>query len=483
MKNLVDNKTIYNLFISFAIVCFIFLWDFNDVEEKPFLENPLLNFRYWILLLIFPTIFLIVNKIKNKNFFFYINFFLISFLFIFHILINQLLLEQSIQISTFYGLIFFLLIYIISYFNFDKITENLDLIIYIWIIIFVIASFISLINYEYDAPYFCGIVKNYFNYPLERHQSINVRLSDYNLSFKHILFNENSHIGMTAPAIIIYSIYKITVKQKNKLFAFCAVLFLIICLIKSSTTLLVGTIISIFVITLFNFRYIPKKTLIGFILIFFSFIAIILNDKQCKVRFIPEYDQVNFISKKVTEFTKNFLFKNDKKVNSIINPELQEKNCEPDCVDILSGSASSAVFFRSLLITKYSLSIRPFGWGMNRYSDGYDAYMKLQDEEYLVGGKFNDRMKLIYNYNRKGGVNNFNKIIVEFGYLSIFYFIFIFLYLIDRKIGLEKKLFFLPIILTQMIKGAGYFNGGFALILILMFFTYLYRDQKNKSNK
>ena len=70
-------------------------------------------------------------------------------------------------------------------------------------------------------------------------------------------------------------------------------------------------------------------------------------------------------------------------------------------------------------------------------------------------------------------MSNFNKIVVEFGYLSIFLFIFIFVYLADKRINLEEKLFFLPIIITQMIRGAGYFNAGFVLILIIMFFTYL----------
>ena len=130
------------------------------------------------------------------------------------------------------------------------------------------------------------------------------------------------------------------------------------------------------------------------------------------------------------------------------------------------GSASSAVLFKSLLITKYSLDVKPFGWGFNRYSDGYDTYSNV------YGKKF-DYVMHIEGFNRKDGANNFNKIVVEFGYLSIFLFIFILVYLADKRIDLEEKLFFLPIIITQMIRGAGYFNAGFVLVLIIMFFTYL----------
>ncbi len=380
-------------------------------------------------------------------------------------------LEENIKISTFYGLIFFLLIYFISYFYFDKMVKNLNLIVYFFLITFFLTTLISIINYQQDAPFFCGGIKNFLYLDLDRPFAINKLLIDYNLSFKHILFRENSHLGMIAPAVIIYSIYKITNQKNNKAFILLSILFFIICFVKSSTTLLVGTIVSIFVITLFNFKYIPNKTLIAFAFIFLTFTIIIFSDKQCKIRFIPKYNQHNVISKKFTDFTKDILFKDSELNNSAINSTLQKEDCAPGCLDIISGSASSAVFFRSLLITKHSLSIRPLGWGINRYPDGFDAYRNEFNEDY------DKKFGRIENINRIDGVNNFNKIIVEFGYLSIFLFIFILVYLTDKKITLEEKLFFLPAIITQMIRGAGYFNGGFVLILIIMLLTYLNRNR------
>ena len=38
----------------------------------------------------------------------------------------------------------------------------------------------------------------------------------------------------------------------------------------------------------------------------------------------------------------------------------------------------------------------------------------------------------------------------------------------SKNISLENKLFLFPFIITQSIRGAGYFNGGFILILIII---------------
>ena len=38
----------------------------------------------------------------------------------------------------------------------------------------------------------------------------------------------------------------------------------------------------------------------------------------------------------------------------------------------------------------------------------------------------------------------------------------------SKNISLENKLFLFPFIITQSIRGVGYFNGGFILILIVM---------------
>mgnify|MGYP000959236611 CR=1 FL=1 len=132
------------------------------------------------------------------------------------------------------------------------------------------------------------------------------------------------------------------------------------------------------------------------------------------------------------------------------------------------GSISSDVYFRSLMIGKYSIFKRPFGWGFNRYIEAFDSYNKL-----------NPPKRDLLNYlNNKDGSNNFVKLIVEFGIFSILLFIFILYYLLSNNIKLEEKLFLMPIIITQMIRGGGYFNGGFILIVLLIVFSYIRNRKK-----
>ena len=80
---------------------------------------------------------------------------------------------------------------------------------------------------------------------------------------------------------------------------------------------------------------------------------------------------------------------------------------------------------------------------------------------------------ILNSFNSKDGANNFNKLIVEFGIFSVILYLFIFMFLMNKKISLELKLFYFPFILTQSLRGAGYFNGGFSLILLLMLFTFI----------
>ena len=82
-------------------------------------------------------------------------------------------------------------------------------------------------------------------------------------------------------------------------------------------------------------------------------------------------------------------------------------------------------------------------------------------------------------YNNKDGTNNFVKLIVELGVFGLIIYLFFFLFSINKKIPIEYKLFYLPFVITQSLRGAGYFNGGFSLIVFFMLFTYLKLNKKN----
>ena len=120
------------------------------------------------------------------------------------------------------------------------------------------------------------------------------------------------------------------------------------------------------------------------------------------------------------------------------------------------------------MIAKKSIIEKPFGWGINRYDQAFSHYNKIQPA----------KIERLNFYNNKDGTNNLVKIVVELGIFSIIFFLFCFLFLINNKIY-DRQIFYLPFIITQSIRGAGYFNGGFLLIVFIMLFTYISVYKKN----
>jgi hypothetical protein len=56
----------------------------------------------------------------------------------------------------------------------------------------------------------------------------------------------------------------------------------------------------------------------------------------------------------------------------------------------------------------------------------------------------------------------------EYGVFSLIFFYFIIFYLNSSRILIEEKILITPIVLTQLISGAGYFNGGFIIAYFIL---------------
>ena len=91
------------------------------------------------------------------------------------------------------------------------------------------------------------------------------------LTFDEFIFNENSHLGMVAPGCIIFSLYQLSKKNTGYIFNILFFIFLLICVLKSSTTLLIGTICSLIFITLFNYKHFSRSLILLFIVIIIFF--------------------------------------------------------------------------------------------------------------------------------------------------------------------------------------------------------------------
>lgn len=448
-----SQNLILTTVLNFIFVSFIFLW---DIKFEYF------QLRILIIVLLFPCLVKILYEKNFSNLKIFLYFFLII---IFHSLLNIQFENSQFTLYNLYGIIFITAIFTISFYYFDQFNKNIENIISIFLIIFFLSVLMSFLNYsESDDNLFCGGIKifeistflnKYFNTDIEL---LGDRIEEVKFSFDEFIFNENSHLGMIAPGIIIYLININSKKKKFFLNKFIVIVFIFLCLIKSSTTLLLGTSLSLLIITLFNFKVIPINTLKIFFIIFVLFLGILTFDKECRHRFVPTYGLVD--NNKEIKNNLNF------EIAGEINKRLALKISH--FVKVNVGNLTSAIHFHAFMIAKKSILEKPFGWGINRY----DVAFKYFNE------KNPSKIEKLNRYNNKDGTNNFVKIIVEFGIFSLLFYFFIILFLINKKIPIDLKFFYLPLIITQSLRGAGYFNGGFSLIVFLMLFTYLRFNKK-----
>ena len=419
--------------------------------------------RFLILILLIPSIFKILEDFKNKKFTFFKYFILFSIFLILQISINLFLEKNFITQKTLFSISFMLLIFIISYYYSERVNNNLDFLVKFFLIIFIISTALSLYFYKYDSPYFCGGVIDYINIYLYQNVVDPQKFGMDKISFKGFLFQENSHFGMIAPSVLAYCIFKTLNNSFNSFFKFCTFIFLILCFIKSSTTLLVGLSISLFIIILFNFNKFSKLILFSYSIIIIGSLSILITDSECSSR---------MIFSKLKDLPASFNLNSSRsKIKSLEhNPETHlDGQFHPKSSKNIKNSynLSTSIYVRSLKVLNESIILKPLGWGLNRYSDAYTFFTdNVLSKEAIINDK-------IYGYNNNDGTNNFIKIFVEFGIFGIFFYLLILVFVINRSVPIELKLFYLPFIITQSIRGAGYFNGGFTLIAFLIFFSYI----------
>ena len=126
------------------------------------------------------------------------------------------------------------------------------------------------------------------------------------------------------------------------------------------------------------------------------------------------------------------------------------------------GSLSSDVFYHALKVTYNSILSNPFGRGFQGYELAFHDYNNANfvHKEWLKV------------YNNKDASNTLFKIVTEFGLLSIILYLMLLIIFLGNKITIDNKIFLMSFIVTQTIRGAGYFNGAFLFILFLLFMAH-----------
>ena len=408
-----NNFSLYNFFCIFLFVCSIYLWS---------IKFNLFEARHLIILLIIPIIY--YNKFNKGDF---IIILLCSILFL-----HKALFIEGSQILESLLILFYLIVLIKIFGQYYKIFLNtISYQINLFFILFILSSILTSLYYLYE----------------------------YNILYTHcligcfslfkIFFLENSHLGMMSSSLILYTLYLRSINDKKISFVLFLI-FLLICFLNYSLTFVAGLIFNSLLILLLFWKYINLKYLIYLILTLIICFNIVLNNKSYVVKI-----------KSVFEPIKKML--HDKK-NINTNEFKQDENNKKI---IVHKNLSSDVWLKSIKIAFITVPKYPIGVGLNNYEVAHNKFIDNVTTTY----------ELTKELNIQDASNNLMKIIVEFGIFSFVLVYLIIKFIFSKKIELKYKIFLLPNILTQLLfRGAGYFNGGFLIFIIVM--TYLVYEKE-----
>ena len=399
------------------------------------------DFRY-IILLIGPLVLkkIVEDLVKNKNYMFlYLSLSIFSFL-----ILHGIFLKDFLDSNFFSSAFFSIYLFAIAYYYSQLILENKKNIIILFLIIFfisMIATYFFTNLSSNPEPFSCGAIKNYF---IGKNDFSSKYFFLHFISSYEILFQENSHFAMTSVSIILFSLFLFFHSKTSKFFITILVFFIIISILKSSATLIAGLVASSIALILFDHKRIGY--LLGGAMIFLSILLLynFTQDAICMKKINPNFAGVNLIDQNNLEFLK-------KEPQITIFPEGVPLNSN-------EGSISAAVFFHALNVSINSFAKSPLGWGLQGYESAFLNYNK--------NNKVTDVR--LSNYNSKDATNNFFKIITEFGIFGFSIYLLLAFILIDKKVSIENKIFLFPFIITQSIRGVGYFNGGFLLLMFIL---------------
>jgi hypothetical protein len=407
--------------VLFSFFSFIFLWG---------IKLEYLQFRLFIFL---PLLLIVYQSLKNRNFRFLVFPLLFFACLVVHIILvwyfNDIFHISTLIYANFAGLIAI----VISYYR-VLISKNLHHIVAIFIYI---TPIIIIINFF--------ISWNYAS--LEGGGKGSLMLSDllFNcdrsaISFGKFIFKENSHFSIVSLPIILSLVF---FKRQffTKINVFFSIIFFVINFLFFSTTFLVSLVACSFYLIIYLLIDSSIEKRFRKVLILTSIIIL-----SCTFSLLPS------CKKKIYETV--YL------ITKIENEVIIEKTSGTDL------NASSSTFYYSLLVAYDSLKKFNFiGTGINNYEIAHES--AAQDLSWYID---RDGDRKVHDYaasvNKKDGYSNFVKLISEFGLLSLILIPCFIKFLFSDKISIFNKVFFSSLIITQLLRGVGYFNGGFIFAII-----------------
>lgn len=455
LNNFLNHK-INNIFIIICFCAHLFFWDAFFGKLYIF-DTNVFSFK---ILIIFPFLLYFKNNykliIKQNLIIIYIGFFLFVHL-IFSLELN------SFFFKNFFKLLFILSVLIVCWFYNDFISKNLKNMIYLFLAITFLSFILDIIFLETE-----DLSTKYF-----------FILNSY-------IFLENSHLAMSILPVIFFLIFS----EKSKFLYLNIILGIFLTTFSLiffySTTLFLGFFVILFFSLLFFFSEIKKRFFLITVLLISIFSSaqvrnyILKNNhlsldrdikisslkiigekiyKEKSIESIYTADIDNYdIKSKILKQDLYDLWKKESKVN--IRDFLIENydNLPTEPIKI-QYDLSTNVLINSGTVTFFSLKEKFYGYGINNYEL---AFAKQMLSENITVSTYE---KIIYLLNYNDAASNFFKLLTEFGIFSLIIGYIIFKYVINDKVPIGEKLFFISLILIQFCRGAGYINGGFSFAL------------------
>lgn len=427
LKKFILQSNSSNILFFLFFFSHIYLWDLNNVFKAIEIDLFIIKSLRYLLLFFF------IGVIINKKFFDK-NIAILLFIFLLQITINYFFYEQNLNLKELGSIIFFIILYSIV----KNEKERILFFLKYFFELFILINFIGIIIFFFSNEFTLGAACNF-------------------LLVDNIIMHENSHFAMMTTCMIVYYLY--VEKNFRNIFFFSILLFL--SLIYLSLTFLIGVFISFIICILINILDNNKKNtlfIIGLI-----FVLIILQSKtNCSNRVSYLFNKTNADLTKLDKLNENSISNSE-------NLEIENKIYN----DLLpSRNLSSQVYNIALHNTFYTLKNRLSGWGFNAYYRLHDEnIMNVMNKYYFLEYEIN--MKKQNNYellklNRNDARSVLFKIINEFGLFALYFFIMGIKFLLNKSLNINLKLTITTLLVTQLISGAGYFNGGFAIFLFLM---------------
>ena len=399
--------------------------------------------------------------------------------------------------------------YIYNFIVFDKIFTTTDLKFFLGFSLTMFVVFLSkkiiLLNKKkislfliYLSPFFVLADNFYFWNKENLLWQCSVFGNDSNI-FK-LFFLESSHYGMVAIPVFLLNLFYLC-KKFNLINFLLLIIFSSSMILFFSTTMAVGTILSIAIILLTNFRNINAKFFLSCVIVVFVYVLIFVNIYGCSRKFsdlfyhhyilsVEKIDILNSKNKNTAIQDSRFIVTIENNIAKLIiftytkftkkNKQETERSQRSQNLVKLNDlqrervfnkiNVTSQVASNSFEVALKTLYAKPFGVGLNRFIDAFKDQIKSQQQYYS-----SEIMKI----NLSDGSSNLNKLIAEFGVVSFVVFAYFIIFIFSKKISIENKLFLFPLVLTQTIRGAGYFNGGFLAAVVLIILIVHENKEKN----